>query len=304
MAAAVSLTASPALAATVTRSGGGPERGIDISAYQNANGPIDWRELASHGIKFVAIKASEDTYYTNPYYLPDARAASRAGLAVLAYAFANPGPGGRRGHRQLRRPGRALPARPRHAPAGRRSGERPVLDQRLLLVRPGPDDRLDRRVRQPGQGADRVVADHLHHRLLVAGVHRVDRPVQRATRSGWPITTAGGRPPLPRGPGGRSGSTARAATCPGSAGPTSTFSSRPAASRHSARPRNRSPATATSAGPSTSRSTRRPKAKKPKAKAPKRKHKAKPEEAVQAHRKGQTFTGYKSSISTHPHQTH
>ena len=90
MAAAVSLTASPALAAALVRSGGGPERGIDISAYQNANGPINWRELAGHGIRFVAIKASEDTYYTNPYYLPDARAASRAGLAVLAYAFANP----------------------------------------------------------------------------------------------------------------------------------------------------------------------------------------------------------------------
>jgi GH25 family lysozyme M1 (1,4-beta-N-acetylmuramidase) len=94
MAAAVSLTASPALAAAVMRSGGDPERGIDVSAYQNANGPIDWRELAGHGIKFVAIKASEGTYYTNPYYLPDARAASRAGLAVLAYAFANPAQAG------------------------------------------------------------------------------------------------------------------------------------------------------------------------------------------------------------------
>jgi len=90
MTAAISLTASPALAAALVRSGGVPERGIDISAYQNANGPIDWRELASHGIRFVAIKASEDTYYTNPYYLPDAMAASRAGLAVLAYTFANP----------------------------------------------------------------------------------------------------------------------------------------------------------------------------------------------------------------------
>ena len=94
MVAAVSLTASPALAAAVMRPGGDPERGIDISAYQNANGPIDWRELAGHGIKFVAIKASEGTYYANPYYLPDARAASRAGLAVLAYAFANPGRAG------------------------------------------------------------------------------------------------------------------------------------------------------------------------------------------------------------------
>jgi GH25 family lysozyme M1 (1,4-beta-N-acetylmuramidase) len=90
MVAAVSLTASPALAAAMTQTGGGPERGIDVSAFQNANGPIDWRELAGHGIKFVAIKASEGTYYANPYYLPDARAASRAGLAVLAYAFANP----------------------------------------------------------------------------------------------------------------------------------------------------------------------------------------------------------------------
>ena len=94
MAAAVALTASPALAATLVTSGGVPERGIDISAYQNANGPINWRELARHGIRFVVIKASEDTYYANPYYLPDARAASRAGLAVLAYAFANPGRAG------------------------------------------------------------------------------------------------------------------------------------------------------------------------------------------------------------------
>ncbi len=90
MAVAVSLSASPALATVIAQTGRGPERGIDVSAYQNANGPIDWRELARHGIKFVAIKTSEATYYSNPYYLPDARAASRAGLAVLAYAFANP----------------------------------------------------------------------------------------------------------------------------------------------------------------------------------------------------------------------
>ena len=85
--AAVSLTASPAFAAVAARSGDGPERGIDISAYQHI---VNWRELARHGIKFVAIKASEGTYYTNPYFRPDARGASRAGLVVLAYAFANP----------------------------------------------------------------------------------------------------------------------------------------------------------------------------------------------------------------------
>ena len=90
VAVAVSLTAAPALAATLVRSGGVPERGIDISAYQNANGPINWRELARHGIRFVAIKASEGTYYKNPYYLSDARAAARAGLDILPYVFANP----------------------------------------------------------------------------------------------------------------------------------------------------------------------------------------------------------------------
>jgi GH25 family lysozyme M1 (1,4-beta-N-acetylmuramidase) len=90
VAVAVSLTASPALAATLVRSGGVPERGIDISAYQNGNGPINWRELARHGIRFVAIKASESTYYKNPYYRSDARAAARAGLDILPYVFANP----------------------------------------------------------------------------------------------------------------------------------------------------------------------------------------------------------------------
>jgi GH25 family lysozyme M1 (1,4-beta-N-acetylmuramidase) len=90
VAVAVSLTATPALAATLVRSGGVPQRGIDISAYQNANGPINWRELVRHGIRFVAIKASESTYYKNPYYRSDARAAARAGLDILPYVFANP----------------------------------------------------------------------------------------------------------------------------------------------------------------------------------------------------------------------
>ena len=77
LAVALSLTASPALA-MVARSGAGPERGIDISAYPDANGPINWRELARHGIKFVVIKASESNYYTNPHYPSDAKAASES----------------------------------------------------------------------------------------------------------------------------------------------------------------------------------------------------------------------------------
>jgi len=87
---AVSLTAMPTASAAVTRSGGRPVRGLDISAYQHAGGPINWQVLARHGIRFVAIKVSEGTYYTNPYYSTDASAAARAGLAVLPYVFANP----------------------------------------------------------------------------------------------------------------------------------------------------------------------------------------------------------------------
>jgi GH25 family lysozyme M1 (1,4-beta-N-acetylmuramidase) len=64
--------------------------GIDISAYQHVNGPVNWGLLARHGIRFVAIKVAEGTYYTNPYYSSDTRGAARAGLAVMPYVFANP----------------------------------------------------------------------------------------------------------------------------------------------------------------------------------------------------------------------
>ena len=50
--------------------------------------------LATQGIRFVAIKASEGTYYLNPYYASDARAAAAAGLRVMPYVFANPGRNG------------------------------------------------------------------------------------------------------------------------------------------------------------------------------------------------------------------
>jgi GH25 family lysozyme M1 (1,4-beta-N-acetylmuramidase) len=65
--------------------------GIDVSAYQHARGAvIDWRQVARAGVRFVAIKVTEGTYYTNPYYRADARAAIRMGLYVAPYVFANP----------------------------------------------------------------------------------------------------------------------------------------------------------------------------------------------------------------------
>lgn len=89
-AAAVCATSVPMAEAAAAAPARGPLRGIDISAYQHADGPINWRRLAREGIRFVGIKVSEGTYYTNPYYWPDERGATGAGLAVMPYVFANP----------------------------------------------------------------------------------------------------------------------------------------------------------------------------------------------------------------------
>jgi len=65
-------------------------RGIDVSSYQHAGRSINWQLVSRSGIRFAAIKVSEGTYYTSPYYAGDARAAAAAGLSVLPYVFANP----------------------------------------------------------------------------------------------------------------------------------------------------------------------------------------------------------------------
>ncbi len=190
-----------------------PVRGLDISSYQHTRKPIDWRMLARHGISFVAVKATEGTYYRNPYYRSDVRAAAAAGLVVMPYVFANPasaggappaadggggargggrvgpsgapppGSRGRRAPRALRRLGRrrsAQSARARQAAARRRPGKRPVPGGPRLLRPVGQaSHRLDRRLRRPGQGVDREVAGHLYDCRVVEGVHRRHQSVPR-----------------------------------------------------------------------------------------------------------------------------
>jgi GH25 family lysozyme M1 (1,4-beta-N-acetylmuramidase) len=91
IAAALSLTVAPgAYSAVQANSATARVAGLDISAYQHAGSPINWGLLAADGLRFVAIKVSEGTYYVNPYYSSDARAAAKSGLAVLPYVFANP----------------------------------------------------------------------------------------------------------------------------------------------------------------------------------------------------------------------
>jgi GH25 family lysozyme M1 (1,4-beta-N-acetylmuramidase) len=84
---APSATVSPATVLITTV----PAQGIDVSSLQHPrNAVIVWPDVAAAGNSFAAIKASEGTYYVNPYYAPDAVQAARAGLLVMPYAFANP----------------------------------------------------------------------------------------------------------------------------------------------------------------------------------------------------------------------
>src|SRR6516165_147730 len=69
----------------------GAAQGVDVAAYQHpGGGSINWRRVAKSGIKFAAIKATEGTYYRNPFALSDLAEAKSAGLSVMAYAFAVP----------------------------------------------------------------------------------------------------------------------------------------------------------------------------------------------------------------------
>jgi GH25 family lysozyme M1 (1,4-beta-N-acetylmuramidase) len=90
-ASAASVAASASAALSAAPYAAGAERGLDVSAFQHTNVKvINWRLLFRSGIRFVSIKVTEGTYYANPYYASDARAARAAGLRVLPYAFANP----------------------------------------------------------------------------------------------------------------------------------------------------------------------------------------------------------------------
>jgi GH25 family lysozyme M1 (1,4-beta-N-acetylmuramidase) len=89
--------AAPAPPAAGVAAQAGRRRGVDVAAYQHPNGAaINWRKVAQSGVSFAAVKATEGTYYRNPYALSDLAAARAAGLSVGAYAFAIPnGNGGR-----------------------------------------------------------------------------------------------------------------------------------------------------------------------------------------------------------------
>jgi len=66
-------------------------QGIDVASFQHPNGAgVNWSDVAAAGYKFAFIKASEGSYYVNPYYASDAAGAQAADMFVAPYAFAIP----------------------------------------------------------------------------------------------------------------------------------------------------------------------------------------------------------------------
>jgi GH25 family lysozyme M1 (1,4-beta-N-acetylmuramidase) len=66
-------------------------QGIDVSSAQHPDGAaINWSDVAKAGYKFAFIKATEGSYYVNPYYAGDDAQAQAAGMFVAPYAFAIP----------------------------------------------------------------------------------------------------------------------------------------------------------------------------------------------------------------------
>ncbi len=59
-------------------------QGIDVSRYQ---GKIDWNKVASDGISFAFLKASQGVSYRDPQFLSNVQGARAAGLAIGAYHF-------------------------------------------------------------------------------------------------------------------------------------------------------------------------------------------------------------------------
>ena len=67
-----------------------PTAGTDVSSVNGSS--INWAKVAVAN-SFVAVKATEGDYYTDPDYQPDVEKAAAAGLYVMPYVFANPYPG-------------------------------------------------------------------------------------------------------------------------------------------------------------------------------------------------------------------
>ena len=79
--ATVAFTASPAAAAPAGT------QGLDVSGHQ---GNVNWSAQWSAGARFAYIKATEGTYYTNPYFAQQYNGSYNVGMIRGSYHFARP----------------------------------------------------------------------------------------------------------------------------------------------------------------------------------------------------------------------
>ncbi|KPI01198.1 Lysozyme [Actinobacteria bacterium OK074] len=61
--------------------------GVDVASYQ---GDVDWSTLWSSGVQWAYTKATEGTYYTNPYFAQQYTGSYDVGMIRGAYHFATP----------------------------------------------------------------------------------------------------------------------------------------------------------------------------------------------------------------------
>lgn len=73
----------------------GPATGVDVS---NNNGHVDFNAIRGAGYRFVWLKASEGTGFTDRFFLDNVKRAKAAGLKVGAYHFLNAAPAVEQAH--------------------------------------------------------------------------------------------------------------------------------------------------------------------------------------------------------------
>ncbi|MEV8453033.1 lysozyme [Streptomyces sp. NPDC052095] len=61
--------------------------GVDVASYQ---GNVDWSTLWGSGVKWAYTKATEGTYYTNPYFAQQYNGSYNVGMIRGSYHFATP----------------------------------------------------------------------------------------------------------------------------------------------------------------------------------------------------------------------
>ena len=62
-------------------------KGMDVSGYQ---GNVNWKGAWNNGARFAYVKATEGTYYTNPYFTQQYNGSYNVGMIRASYHFARP----------------------------------------------------------------------------------------------------------------------------------------------------------------------------------------------------------------------